>query len=63
MAKKTTFHGKSETELAKLLAQKREELRTHRFSAAGSRAKDPDANAKIRRDIARILTEMKAKTA
>lgn len=61
MARKTnTFKDKAEGELVKLLSEKREELRTHRFSAAGSRAKDPDAAGKIRRDIARILTEMKS---
>lgn len=44
-------------ELVKLLSEKREELRVVRFTTAGSRPKDTSTKAKIRKEIARILTE------
>jgi large subunit ribosomal protein L29 len=56
--KKTNFTEKSPEELMKLLKEKREELRTLRFSAAGARAKDASALGKTRRDVARVLTEL-----
>ncbi len=52
MAKKTTFKDKKPEELQKLLGEKREELRTHRFAAAGSRPKDTTTARKTRKDIA-----------
>jgi ribosomal protein L29 len=58
MAKKTILTEKSPEELAKLLKEHRESLRTLRFSAAGSRPKDSHAPLKTRREIARVLTEM-----
>lgn len=48
------IEGKTKAELASILAEKREELRTLRFSAAGARAKDPSAAGKLRAAIARI---------
>lgn len=60
MAKKLSFKDKKPEELAKLLTEKREELRTLRFAAAGSRAADSSAARKTRKDVARILTEMTA---
>lgn len=60
MAKKTSFKDKKPEELAKLLVEKREELRTLRFGAAGARAKDSAALGKTRKDIARLLTEQTA---
>lgn len=60
MAKKESFVGKTTEELAKLLVEKREELRKLRFEAAGGRPKDSSALAKVRKDIARILTEQTA---
>lgn len=56
--KKTAYKDTSAEELAKLLAEKREELRKLRFSAAGARAADSDAPRKARREVARILTEL-----
>ncbi|MBU1292684.1 50S ribosomal protein L29 [Patescibacteria group bacterium] len=44
-------------EIQKLLVEKRAELRTLRFAAAGARPKDASAPAKVRKDIARLLTE------
>lgn len=52
---------KTDQELAKLLAETRETLRTERFSAAGARAKDSTAPRKFRKTIARILTEQHAR--
>ena len=48
---------KTDQELAKLLTETREQLRTERFSAAGARAKDSNAPRKLRTTIARVLTE------
>lgn len=58
MAKKPTFKDKSVEELNKALLEKKEELRKLRFEAAGARPKESNAPAKIRKDIARILTEL-----
>ncbi len=63
MAKKTSYTDKTAAELVKTLAERREELRKLRFTAAGARTKDTNASAKIRKDIARILTaQTKANT-
>lgn len=51
MAKKTN------EELNKLLADTRATLRSERFSAAGARAKDSNSPRKLRKAIARVLTE------
>ena len=48
---------KTDQELMKLLVDTRETLRTERFSAAGARAKDSNAPHKLRKTIARVLTE------
>ncbi len=60
MAKKTTIKGKNEGELVALLSKQREDLRTLRFTAAGSRPKDASEIKKTRREIARIMTELHA---
>ncbi len=52
---------KTDTELAKLLVDTREVLRTERFSAAGARAKESNAPSKHRKTIARVLTEQSAR--
>lgn len=57
MTKKESMTTKTDTELAKLLSDTRAELRTERFSAAGARAKDSNAPKKLRKVIARALTE------
>ena len=61
MAKKEGMQKKTDQELAKLLADTRETLRSERFAAAGARPKDPNAPSKLRREIARILTEQRAR--
>jgi ribosomal protein L29 len=57
MAKKEHMKAKSDQELAKLLADTREGLRAERVAAAGARAKESNAPRKLRRTIARVLTE------
>ena len=58
MAKKTDLKEKSVQELNDMLREKREELRTLRFSIAGGRSKDGNALRATRADVARILTEL-----
>lgn len=60
--KKNPIISMNAAELAKKLAETREEMRTFRFNAAGARAKDPSAVSRLRKDIARIKT-MQAKNA
>ncbi|MDE2041439.1 MAG: 50S ribosomal protein L29 [Patescibacteria group bacterium] len=50
--------NKSAGELTKLLADKREALRTFRFGTAGAKTKNVREGRAIRKDIARILTKM-----
>jgi len=61
MTKKETMASKTDQELAKLLIETRETLRTERFSAAGARAKESNAPGKLRKVIARALTEQRAR--
>jgi ribosomal protein L29 len=49
------FKKKSEKELKKLLAEKREALRNFRFNAKGSSVRDTKEGNTLRKDIARIL--------
>ncbi len=62
MSKKNTYTNIANGELVKLLSEKREELRVVRFAAAGSRPKDTSVKVKLRKDIARILTEFSARS-
>lgn len=54
---------KTDQEIEKLLVDTRAVLRTERFSAAGARAKDSNAPRKLRKIIARALTEKSARAA
>lgn len=58
MATKLTLKEKSIEDLMKLLAEKREELRTLRFSSVSRSVKDTTDPRKMRADIARIMTEL-----
>jgi ribosomal protein L29 len=60
MAKKQDYKEKNKEELLQLLSEKREELRTLRFAAAGARPKDSNEPSKVRREIARIMTALHA---
>lgn len=61
MTKKDTMTTKTDHELTELLTNTRATLRTERFSAAGARAKDPNSPRKLRKTIARALTEQHAR--
>lgn len=61
--KSTEIKEKKDIELIELLNQRRKELRDARFDTAGGKNKDAYLKRKIRRDIARILTEMRARVA
>lgn len=50
---------KKDTELIELLNERRKDLRDARFDTAGSKSKDAYLKRKLRRDIAKILTEMR----
>jgi ribosomal protein L29 len=54
---------KTEQELTKLLADKREALRTYRFNMAGTKAKNLKEGRTLRREIAQIMTQLSAKPA
>ena len=54
--KKTDFTTKSEIELKKLLAEKRESLSKFKFGISGSRTKNVKEGKNTRRDIARVMT-------
>jgi len=53
---------KSHDELVKLLGEKREALRAFRFGMKGSRTRDTQGGANLRREVARILTILKQTT-
>jgi len=57
MTKKNIISTTADGELDILLAETRATLRSERFAAAGARPKDSDAPRKMRKTIARILTE------
>jgi ribosomal protein L29 len=59
MAKKLDITKHTKEDLVKLAHEKREELRALRFSVAGSKTRDVKAAAKLRKDIARVLTQLK----
>ncbi|KND51326.1 MAG: ribosomal protein L29 [Parcubacteria bacterium C7867-001] len=56
--KKNPLKEKTPAELLKMLGEKREELRAYRFASVGARPKDTNQGAKLRKEIARILTEL-----
>lgn len=60
MAKKLDLKNHSEAELAKLANDKREELRALRFNVAGSKNRDVKQVQKLRKEIARALTQLTA---
>lgn len=53
--------NKDITELQKELSDKREALRVFRFEGAGSRTRDVRAGRNLRKDIARLLTELNSR--
>lgn len=52
---------KSDTDLKKELAEKREALQKFRFGIAGSRLKNVKEGRALKKDVARILTEIRSR--
>ncbi len=57
----TDFKKHTIEDLQKEIAEKREALRKFRFGEAGSRTRDVRAGRTLRRDIARMETELSAR--
>jgi ribosomal protein L29 len=53
------FSNKNKTELEELLAEKREQLREARFNISGASDTQPHEKEELRKDVARILTELR----
>ena len=58
---KTNFKEMKETELKKELLSLKETLRTIHFKAEGSRSKNVKETAILKKQIARIMTELNSK--
>jgi len=56
--KKVIYTGKAKEDLVKTLKEKRESLRQRNFGIAGSKTKNVKESANMRKEIARILTEL-----
>lgn len=52
------FKNKTDQDLNKTLSEKRAGLREFRFGLAGSKTKNIKKGKEIRKDIARVLTEL-----
>jgi ribosomal protein L29 len=63
MAKKHTLKDHSAEDLTKLVATKREELRSLRFSVAGSKNRNVKLGKTLKKEVARALTELNARKA
>lgn len=55
------FTSQDSKELQKIVADKREALRTFRFGGAGSRSRNVREGRELRKEIARISTEIRAR--
>ncbi len=55
------FTKQNVDELQKVVADKREALRSFRFEGAGSRKRNVREGRNLRREIAQILTELRAR--
>ncbi len=56
--KKLDLHNKNEEELQELLADKRERRRELNFQLASGKVQDTSEVRKVKKDIARILTQL-----
>ncbi|OGG54207.1 50S ribosomal protein L29 [Candidatus Kaiserbacteria bacterium RIFCSPLOWO2_12_FULL_53_8] len=56
------FSKQDIAELQKLVADKREALRVFRFGAEGSRSRNVREGRTLRKDIARLLTEVRKRS-
>jgi|AntRauTorcE11897_2_1112592.scaffolds.fasta_scaffold09214_5 ribosomal protein L29 len=52
---------KKDTDIVKLLAEKREALRKARFAMHGSSGKDVKELRETRKDVARLMTELRSR--
>ena len=59
--KKENFKGIKKEELNKKLADLRESIRVLRFKAQGSKSKNVKESATLRKQVARVLTEINKK--
>lgn len=57
----TTLKDETVAVLHKKVADFREQLRTIRFGGAGSRTRNVREGRTVRRDIARVMTELRAR--
>lgn len=60
--KNETLKNKTDKDLIKKLDDKRKQLQGFRFGVEGSKTKNIREGRNTRREIARILTEMKSRT-
>lgn len=58
--KKTNYKNKSKQDLVKALGERREALRKSRFGSTGSKTRNVKEAFAVRKDIARIMTELNA---
>ncbi len=63
MSKKTTLKNHTPADITSLVATKREELRSLRFSVAGSKNRNVKLARTLRKTIARGLTELNLRSA
>jgi len=63
MAKKTTLKNHTPADITALVSATREELRTLRFSVAGSKNRNVKLARTLRKTIARGLTELNIRSA
>jgi ribosomal protein L29 len=56
--KHASYTGKTKEDLVKALYEKRESLRSFRFGEAGSKTRNVKEGSALRKEIARILTEL-----
>lgn len=56
--KKLDYKGKSTQDLIKSLGEKREALRKLRFGTTGSKTRNVKETGTVKKDIARIMTEL-----
>jgi ribosomal protein L29 len=57
--KRISYKDTSDANLEKALREKREAFRAFRFAASGTKAKNVHEGRNLRKDVARLLTEMR----
>ncbi|MFH0846119.1 MAG: 50S ribosomal protein L29 [Patescibacteria group bacterium] len=59
--KKTDIKKNTDQELIKMLAENKSQIRDFRFGLSGSRTKDLKKGKNLKREVARILTELQTR--